>query len=49
MTRDLIGNRIGDKITSTCKPKNNDKANKVKEIYIPPEKRQQIIDDPKLF
>ena len=48
-TRDLIGNRIADKITSIGKPKEKEKTNKVEEIYIPPEKRQQIIDDFKLF
>ena len=46
-TGDLIGNEIGDKITSLGKPK--EKAKKVEEIFIPPEKRQQIIDDLKLF
>ena len=43
----LIGNKIADKITSVGKPK--EKTNKPEEIYIPPEKRQQIIDDLKLF
>ena len=37
-TGDLIGNKIADKITSIGKPKETEK------IYIPPEKRQQIID-----
>ena len=46
-TGDLIGNKIFDKITSTVKSK--EKTKKVEEIYIPPEKRQQIIDDCKLF
>ena len=44
---DLIGNKIVDKITSVGKSK--EKTNKTEEIYIPPEKRQQIIDDLKLF
>ena len=44
---DLIGNKIADKITSIGKPK--EKTKKVKEIYISPEKRQQIINDVKLF
>ena len=48
-TRDLIGNKIADKITSVGKTKKDDKAKKVEQIYIPPEKRQQIIDDIKLF
>ena len=46
-TGDLIGNEIGDKITSLGEPK--EKTKKVEEIFIPPEKRQQIIDDLKLF
>ena len=46
---DLIGNKIADKITSIGKPKEKEKTNKVEEIYIPPEKRKQIIDDLKLF
>ena len=48
-TGDLIGNKIADKITSIGKPKEKEKTNKAEEIYIPPEKRQQIIDDLKLF
>ena len=44
---DLIGNKIVDKITSIGKTK--EKTNKPEEIYIPPEKRQQIIDDLRLF
>ena len=43
-TGDLIGNKIADKINSIGKPKE-----KLEEIYIPPEKRQQIIDDLRLF
>ena len=46
-TGDLIGNKIADKITSIGKSK--EKTNKAEEIYIPPEKGQQIIDDLKLF
>ena len=42
-TRYLIGNKIADKITSIDKPK--ERTKEIKEIYIPPEKRQQIIDD----
>ena len=48
-TRNLIGNKIADKITSIGKPKEKEKANKIEKIYIPPEKTQQIIDDLKLF
>ena len=47
----MIGNKIVDKITSLGKSKNKerkDKANEVEEIYIPPEKRQQIINELKI-
>ena len=47
-TGDLIGNKIADKITSIGKPKEK-KTKEIEEIYIPPEKRQQIIDDLRLF
>ena len=46
-TGDLIGNKRADKITSVGKSK--EKTNKPEEIYIPPEKRQQIIDDLDFF
>ena len=42
-TGDLIGNKIADRITSVGKSK--ERTKKVEEIYIPPEKSQQIIDD----
>ena len=42
-TGDLIGNKIADKITSIGTTK--EKTNKPEEIYIPPEKRQQIINE----
>ena len=45
----MIGNEIADKTTSIGKTKEKEKINKPEEIYIPPEKRQQIIDDLKLF
>ena len=48
-TGDLIGNKIADKTASIGKPKDKEKTNKAEETYIPPEKRQQIIDDLKLF
>ena len=53
-TGNLIGSKIADKITSVGKSKNKEKEkkdepNEVEEIYIPPEKRQQIIDDLRLF
>ena len=42
---DLIGNKIADKITSIgkTKEKQKQKQKKIEEIYVPPEKRQQII------
>ena len=46
-TGDQIGNKIADKITSVCQSK--EKTKKPEEIYIPPAKKQQIIDDLKLF
>ena len=47
-------NKIADKIISLGKSKRREKekkdeTNEVKEISIPPEKRQQIIDDSRLF
>ena len=51
-TGDLTGNKIADKITSAGKTKSKEKedeTNKRHEIYIPPEKRQQKIDDLRLF
>ena len=50
-TGDLIGNKIADEITlvGISKGKENEKTNKPEETYIPPEKRQQIIDHLKLF
>ena len=48
-TGDLMGNKIADKITSIGKSKEKPKIKeKLEEIYIPPEKRQQIIDDLRL-
>ena len=46
-TGDLTGSKIADKITSVGKSK--EKTKKAEEIYISPEKRQQTIDDFKLF
>ena len=48
-TGDLIGNKIADKITSIGKLKEKEKTKEIEETYIPPEKRQQIIDDLRLF
>ena len=41
----LIGNKIAEKITSLGKRKSKEQEEQKQEIYIPPEKRQQIIDD----
>ena len=46
-TGELIGNKIADQITSVGKSK--EKTNKTEESYILSEKRQQIIDDLRLF
>ena len=48
-TGDLIGNKTADKITSLGKTKSKEKENERQEIYIPPDKRQQIIDELRLF
>ena len=48
-TEDFIGNKIADKITSSSKPKEKEKTKETEEIYNSPEKRQQIIDDLRLF
>ena len=49
-TGDLIGNKIANKINSLGKSKNKEKeTNEEEEIIIPPEKRQQIINDLRLF
>ena len=47
-TGDLIRNKTAHKITSIGKPKEKE-AKETEEIYIPPEKTQQIIDDLRLF
>ena len=48
-TGDLVKNKTADDITSIGKLKKKEKTKKAEEIYISPEKRQQIIDDLKLF
>ena len=48
-TRDLIENKIADKITSLGKTKKKEKEKEEGEIYIPAEKRQQLIDDLRLL
>ena len=40
---------MADKITAIAKPKEKEKTKEIEDIYIPPEKRQQIIDDLRLF
>ena len=44
----MIGKKIAHKITSLGKAKSKEKEGR-QEIYMPPEKRQQIIDDLRLF
>ena len=46
---DLLGNKIADKITSLGETKSKEKEDMRQEIYIPSEKRQQIIDDLRFF
>ena len=48
-TGDSIGNKTADKITSIGKHKEKEKTKETEEIHIPPEKRQQIIDDLRLL
>ena len=52
-TSDLIGNKIADRITKSTRSKaqkENDRImEETQEIIIPPEKREQIIKDLKLF
>ena len=48
-TRDLSWNKIADKITSVAKSKEKEKTKKVGETYMLPEKRQQIINNLRLF
>ena len=45
----MIGNKIADKITPLGKRKSKEKEDERQEIYILPEKRQQIIDDLRLL
>ena len=48
-TGDLIENKIADKITSLGKTKKKEKEKEEGDIYIPAEKRQQLIDDLRLL
>ena len=45
----MIGNKIANKITSLGKTKSKEKEDERQEIYVLPEKIQQIIDDLRLF
>ena len=45
----MIGNKIANKITPLGKTKGKEKEEERQEIYISPEKRQQIIDNLRLF
>ena len=51
VTVELIGNKIADKITSLVetKSKEKEKEDERQKIYIPPKKRQDIIDDLMIF
>ena len=49
ITGDLIGNKIADKLTSLDKTESKEKEDERQEIYIPPENRQQMIDELRLF
>ena len=50
---DLIGNKIADRITKSARNKEQKEHDRImeekQEINIPPEKREQIIRDLKLF
>ena len=48
-TGDLIGNKVADKITLLGKTKSKEKEKEEQEIYLPPGKKQQIIDDLRLL
>ena len=52
-TGDLIGNKIADRITKSTRNKDQNEDDRImeetQEVIIPPEKREQIIRDLKLF
>ena len=52
-TGDMIGNKIADRITKSTRNKEQKEGDRImeetQEILIPPEKREQIIRDLKLF
>ena len=45
VARYFFRNKKTDKITSVSKTKSKEKLDEIQEIYIPPEKGQQIIDE----
>ena len=53
VTGDIIGNKIADRITKSARNKAQKEDDRImeetQEILIPPEKREQIIRDLKLF
>ena len=48
-TGGLIGNKIANKFTSIGKLKEKEKTKEIEELYFPPKKSHQIIDDLRLF
>ena len=52
-TGDLIGNKIADRITKSTRNKEQKEDDRImeetQELIIPPEKREQIIKDLKMF
>ena len=52
-TGEMIGNKVADRITKSSRNKAQKEDDRImeetQEIYIPPEKREQIIRDPTLF
>ena len=52
-TGDMIGNKIADRITKSTRNKEQKEDDRImeetQELIIPPEKREQIIKDLKLF
>ena len=52
-TGEMIGNKVADRITKSSRNKAQKEDDRImeetQEIYIPPEKREQIVRDLKLF
>ena len=46
---DLVGNKVANKINSLGKTKSKEKEDEKQEVNIPPEKKQQIINNLRLF